>query len=90
MLNLHQALGLKAPGGVRMVSGTGRVVQPNIRRAFSEETERRFPSSKSLVRKTGSNTANRRTKKSGTGKDGTLRALSPNPCLRILAMSAIQ
>ena len=74
----------------RMVSGTGRVVQPSSRLALSEETERRFPSSKSRVRKTGSNTANRRTKKSGMEMDGTLRALSPSPCLRIFAMSLIQ
>ena len=40
-----------------MVSGTGCVVQPNIRRAFSDETCRRFPSSYSRPRTTGSKMA---------------------------------
>ena len=74
----------------RMVSETARVVQPNIRRAFSDETCRGFPSSYSRPRATGSKIAITRTRKSGTEIDGTFRALSPNPCLRILAMSAIQ
>ena len=61
-----------------MVSGTGRVVQPNIRRTFSDETCRRFPSSYSRPRATGSKMPIRRTRKSGTEIDGTFR-LVPQP-----------
>ena len=63
----------------RTVSGTGRVVQPNIRRAFSDETCRGFPSSYSRPRATGSKIAIARTRKSGTEKDGTFPRLVPQP-----------
>ena len=48
------------------VSVTGRDVHPNIRRAFSDETGRRFPNSNSRPRTIGSNSATIRATKSGT------------------------
>ena len=69
------------------VSVTGRGVHPNIRRAFSDETGRRFPNSNSRPRTIGSNSATIRATKSGAGIEGTFFALSPGPCLSILATS---
>src|SRR5208282_3388487 len=62
-----------------MVSGTGRVVQPNIRRAFSDETCRRFPSSYSLPRATGSKMAITRDEKVRYRNGWNLSRLVPQP-----------
>jgi hypothetical protein len=71
----------------RMLSEAGRVVQPSIFRAFSDETRRSFPRSNNRLRTTGSKKANTRTRKSGKTREGTFLAFFPSPCLRTPAIS---